>query len=172
MWDTFRNFQRECHERMEEMQRFGGLRIWILHVLDEYGSVNGVEIMDAIQKHQEDLELIKFDRKSEGNKQHRPSPGSIYPMLKKMVKEDLIDKQEDGKYELTEKGEKVISRFTGRLKYFQEKECGINSIELALTEMDGYLSYLEDVKISKLDSHKEMIENLSERIKKIEESLE
>jgi DNA-binding PadR family transcriptional regulator len=33
----------------------------------------------------------------------RPSPGSVYPMLDEMVKDGLVKKREDGKYELTAK---------------------------------------------------------------------
>lgn len=172
MWDTFRNFHRECHERIEEMQRLGGLRIWILHVLDEHGPGNGVEIMDAIQEHQESLELMSFHRHTKGHRPPRPSPGSVYPMLKKMIEEDLINKREDGKYELTKKGEDIVSKLTGRLKHFQERERGMVSIETVLNEMDGYMSYLEDIKKSRLDSHKEMIGKLSERIRRIEKTLE
>jgi DNA-binding PadR family transcriptional regulator len=172
MWDTFRNFHRECHERIEEMQRLGGLRIWILHVLDEYGPGNGVEIMDAIQEHQESLELMSFHRHTKGHRPPRPSPGSVYPMLKKMIEEDLINKREDGKYELTKKGEDIVSKLTGRLKHFQERERGMVSIETVLNEMDGYMSYLEDIKKSKLDSHKEMIGKLSERLRRIEKTLQ
>lgn len=171
MWDTFRSFHRECHERMEEMQRCGGLRIWVLHVLDEHGPGNGVEIMDAIQEHQEDLKLMGFGRRSRGHNPQRPSPGSVYPMLKKMVEEELINKGEDGKYELTEKGEDVVSKLTGRLKHFHEREHGIISVETVLNEINGYMSYLEDIKGSKLESHKEKIGELSKRFKKIEESL-
>lgn len=171
MWDTFRNFHLECHEKIEEMQRFGGLRIWILHVLDEHGPANGVEIMDAIQEHQEDLKLMGFGRRSRGHSPHRPSPGSVYPMLKKMVEEDLLNKGEDGKYALTEKGESIVQKLTGRLKHFKERERGIISIEIVLEEMAGYLSYLEDLKKSKLEPDKETIAKLSERLNKIEESL-
>jgi DNA-binding PadR family transcriptional regulator len=172
MWGTFRNFHRECHERIEEMQRLGGLRIWILHVLDEHGPGNGVEIMDAIQEHQESLELMSFHRHTKGHRPPRPSPGSVYPMLKKMIEEDLINKREDGKYELTKKGEDIVSKLTGRLKHFQERERGMVSIETVLNEMDGYMSYLEDIKKSKLDSHKEMIGKLSERLRRIEKTLQ
>ncbi|OPY20561.1 MAG: Transcriptional regulator PadR-like family protein [Methanobacterium sp. PtaU1.Bin097] len=171
MWDTFRNFHRECHEKMEEMQKFGGLRIWILHVLDEHGPGNGVEIMDSIQEHQHEIEVMRFGGRSKGFRTHRPSPGSVYPMLKKMVEEDLINKREDGKYELTEKGAKVVSKLTGRLKHFRERERGIIPTETALKEIGIYVSYLEDIKKSKLETHKEMIGELSERLKKIEESL-
>ncbi len=169
MWDTFRNFHRECHERMEEMQRFGGLRIWILHVLDEHGPGNGVEIMDAIQEHYKAMESM-LNLKYGVHRSSRPSPGSIYPMLKKMVNEDLISKRDDGKYELTEKGEKVVSKLAGRLKHhYREKD--IISVGTVLKEMNGYASYLEYIKKSKLITHKEMLEELIERFKRIEESL-
>ena len=169
MWDTFSNFHRECHERMEEMQRFGGLRIWILHVLDEHGPENGVEIMDAIQEHYKTMELM-LNRRPGGHRSYRPSPGSVYPMLKKMVNENLISKRDDGKYELTEKGEKVVSKLAGRLKH-HHIENNIISVKTVLKEMNGYVSYLEDIKRSKLIDHEVMIEKLIERLKKIEESL-
>jgi len=171
LWDTFRNFHRECHERMDEMQRFGGMRIWILHVLDEHGPVNGVEIMDSIQEHQERLELHRFARRGHGHRPHRPSPGSIYPMLKKMVKEELIIKDDDGKYDLTNKGEKVVSKLTGRLKHYKDRGSEFISIKTALNEIDDYISYLENIKTSKLSLQKERIGKLKERLKTIEESL-
>ena len=119
--DSFKNLHREFHEKIEEMQRFGGLRMWILHVLDEHGPANGVEIMDAIQSHQEGMEMMAW--KLRGRGRHgppRPSPGSVYPMLKKMVDEDLIIKQEDGKYELTEKGEKIVDKWAGRMRHHKD----------------------------------------------------
>lgn len=171
MWDTFKNFHQECHERMEEMQKFGGLRIWILHVLDEHGPSNGVEVMDAIQEHQEDLELMGFGWRSRGHRPPRPSPGSIYPMLKKMVDESLIDKKEDGKYELTERGSIIVSKFAGRIHHQQRRDDGLISIEKALIEMEDYVSYLEDIKKSKLVIHKNIIQELAARLNKIEKTL-
>lgn len=176
MWDeamrkNLRNFHKEWHEKIEEMQRLGGLRIWILHVLDEYGPINGVEIMDAIQEHHNNLEL-QIPLRSRGHRPSRPSPGSVYPMLKKMVEEGLIIKREDGKYELTDRGGRIVSKLEGRTKYFQEAQRGIVSVDTALNEIDTYLTYLEDIKSSKLDPHKEWIEELSVRLKKIENSLQ
>lgn len=171
MMDTFKNLHRDFHERIEEMQRFGGLRMWILHVLDEHGTANGVEIMDAIQTHQEGLEMMSWNRgPRRGHGPPRPSPGSVYPMLKKMADEDLISKREDGKYDLTKKGEKIIYKMSGRFRHHKDMDRGALSIRKALTEMDGYISYLEDIKKEKLASHKEIIGELSERLKKVEES--
>ena len=39
------------HETIKEMQQLGGLRMWIMHVLDENGPTNGAEIMEAVQIH-------------------------------------------------------------------------------------------------------------------------
>lgn len=171
MWGTFKDFHKECHERMEEMQRFGGLRIWILHVLDEHGPANGVEIMDSIEEHQENLELMQFGRKSRGHRPPRPSPGSVYPMLKKMLDEGLIIKKEDGKYDLTEKGTKIVSKLAGRMHY-PGKDEKLISVNKALTEIDGYISYLEDIKKSKLVIHKTTINEIIKRLNKIEKTLQ
>ena len=171
--NPFKNFHREFHERIEEMQRLGGLRMWILHVLDEHGPANGVEIMDAIQEHHEGREIISWNRRSpRSHRPPRPSPGSVYPMLKKMVDEDLIIKRDDGKYGLAKKGEKIVDKMAGRMRKYKEMDRNALSIRKALMEMDGYVSYLEDIKKEKLVSNKEIIGELSERLKKIEESLD
>lgn len=166
MWDAFKNLHKEFHEKMEQMQRFGGLRILILHVLDENGPGNGVEIMDAIQAHHESCKSHR------GHRTPRPSPGSVYPMLKKMVNEDLLIKRADGKYELTEKGNKVINKLYGRFKPHEKIDRGEYSIAKALTEIEGYISFLEDIKEEKLVPHEEIIEELSGRLKNIEQSLQ
>ncbi len=166
MWDAFKNLHKEFHEKMEQMQRFGGLRILILHVLDENGPGNGVEIMDAIQAHHESCKSHR------GHRPPRPSPGSVYPMLKKMVNEDLLTKREDGKYELTEKGNKVINKLYGGFKPHEKMDRGEYSITKSLTEIEGYISYLEDIKEEKLVPHEEIIGELSERLKNIKKSLQ
>ncbi len=169
MWDKLKDLHK-FHERIEEMQKLGGLRIWILHVLDEYGSKNGVEIMDAVQVHQEGLHQThrRCHRTSK-----RPSSGSIYPMLKKMVSEGLITKKEDGRYELTEKGQEINYKIFRHFEGFHGKHIdrGTYAIENILIEIDGYVSYLEDIKREKLVPHREMIGLLNERIKKINESI-
>jgi DNA-binding PadR family transcriptional regulator len=179
--DLFKNLHKEFHERIEEMQRSKGLRIWILHILDQHGPKNGVEIMDAVQAHHEDIHR-RF-RKDDVNHRHqrdhihskRPSPGSVYPMLKKMVDEGLIVKIEDGKYDLTGKGQDIIHKLFGHpffKSHGEQIDRGALAIENALTEIDGYVSYLGDIKKEKLMPHEELINELSERFMKIRESLQ
>ncbi len=187
MWDNWINKVnelKEIHDRMEELGRLRGLRIWILHVLDD-GPKNGVEIMDAIQEHHEAMHRMRharytdnkhYDnhlRKAMKHATRRPSPGSVYPMLKKMVSEGLIDKLEDGRYELTEKGQEISRKIFGRFhgSSWKNMDRGAQAVENALREIDGYVSYLEDIKKEKLIPHEERIGELSERLRKIEESL-
>jgi DNA-binding PadR family transcriptional regulator len=182
MWNTWKNLHEKFHERIEEMQKSRGLRIWILHVLDD-GPKNGVEIMDSIQEHHEGLHQMyhrghrrhaHHEKKMGIHTSKRPSPGSVYPMLKKMVDENLIVKNEDGRYELTEKGQEIVYKIFGHLhgQYGKNKDRGAFAIKSALADIDGYVSYLEDIKKEKLVPHEELIVNLSERLKKIKDSLQ
>jgi len=170
MWDKFKDLHQNFHERIEEMQKLGGLRIWILHVLDEQGPQNGVEIMDAVQAHHDGLHQTYFRGQKHSK---RPSPGSIYPMLKKMVSENLISKRNDGRYDLTEKGREMSDKIFKRFQGFhgKHKNRGPLAIENILTEIDNYVSYLENIKKEKLVPHEELIGLLSERLRNIQESL-
>lgn len=174
MWD-FKNLHEKFHEKIEEMQKLGGLRIWIIHVLDE-GPKNGVEIMDAIEEHHKMMEQRHLTderfRKHMMHSMKRPSPGSVYPMLKKMVEEELIIKMDDGKYKLTEKGQKIASSFFGR---FRPKEANMDRcvmvVESALADIEGHVAFLESIKPEKLVQYTERIETINEKIEGIVRSL-
>jgi DNA-binding PadR family transcriptional regulator len=159
------------------MREVGGLRMWILHVIGEFGPSNGVEIMANVQKHY-DLQF-QWHRKGthihphhEGNVQSkRLLPGSIYPMLKKMVSEGLITKQDDGKYDLTEDGQIVVTNLFEHFQSRNELDRKTISIENSLEEMNWNVSYMEDIDKDEITPHKESIGLLIERLKKIKESL-
>ncbi len=155
------------HETIKEMQQLGGLRMWIMHVLDENGPTNGAEIMEAVQIHT--ISSLNGPYKNSG-----PLPGSIYPMLKKMVAEDLINKNSKGLYNLTENGKKLNLKMRGRFRGNQSEHNirKVWSIENILTEIENDLSYLDDIKTEKLNAKKETIKKLTEKLNKINESLE
>ena len=89
-----------------------------------------------------------------------------------MVAEDLIVKQEDGKYRLTDKGQEMAQKIFGRFRsYTAQMDRGAQAIEHALNEIGSYISYLEDIKKEKLIPHEERIGELSEKLKEIKESL-
>lgn len=95
----------------------------------------------------------------------KPSPGSIYPLLSKAVEENLVTKREDRKYELTKAGIEEISMFkTGFTSH-------PDSIEGILHEIDSNLSYLEDLSYEKLKSHTQLLENISQKVNRINKAI-
>jgi DNA-binding PadR family transcriptional regulator len=156
------------------MAEVGGLRMWILHVIGEFGPSNGVEIMANVQKHY-DLQA-QWHKSTHIHPHHnvqskRLLPGSVYPMLKKMVSEGLITKQDDGKYDLTENGKIIV---TNLFEHFQQRNKlnrGVLSVENSLEAMNWHASYMEELDKEEIVPHEESIELLIERLKKIKESL-
>jgi len=127
-------------------RRHRGLRIWILSILGS-GPKNGAEIMDEIEI------------QSQG--WWRPSPGSIYPLLGELEKDGYIQKQGDGRYKLTDKSKSEMEWYP----WFGKR--GASRIEDMLNEMEGFLSYMEDVSKSdkqKITPYFERIEALSSRL--------
>ncbi|MGP8023263.1 MAG: hypothetical protein ACLQG5_13775 [Methanobacterium sp.] len=195
-------------DKMEELGKLGGLRIWILYVLGE-GPKNGVTTIDSIQETHQTINKMHFldrnkahrkakkvkkltilashvqrkqyddplnltdEQKLEEQVSWRPSNGSVYPMLKKMVVEELINKKDDGRYELSENGKDTYYKLFGKYPKSQGEYVDHNkiTIETALTEINGYASCLEDFKKEKLAPHKDQIRILSERFKKLNESI-
>ena len=159
------------------MTEVGGLRMWILHVIGEFGPSNGVEIMANVQKHY-DLQ-VQWQRKGthihphhEGSAQSkRLLPGSVYPMLKKMVSEGLITKQDDGKYDLTEDGKIIVTNLFEHFQQSNELDQGVLSVGNSLEAMNWHASYMEELDKDEIAPHEESIELLIERLKKIKESL-
>jgi DNA-binding PadR family transcriptional regulator len=135
-------------------KRRGLLRPWILNLLSRTPK-NGAEIMDDIE------------RMSWGG--WRPSPGSIYPLLDEMTKDGLINKRDDGRYEITEKG-KSESEWTFGMPFFGNPPP--HGVEQMLSEINGYVSYFEDLSRSdppKLLQYQTMIRELSARLSKVAE---
>jgi DNA-binding PadR family transcriptional regulator len=166
MEDDFKNLHKEFHEKMNLIKRLGGLRINILHVLDENGPGNGAKITNTIQSDQESCKTP-----NNGQKNFRPLPGSLYPMLKKMVTEGLIIKREDGSYELTENGQKSINKIYGRFRPTGKMDRGEYSIKNSLTEIERHIDYLSVIKEENLVPYRELIEELSKKLKNIGDSL-
>lgn len=129
------------------MRSLGGTRGIILYLLKD-GPKSGSELMDGIE------------RLSWGF--WRPSPGTFYPALYKLIEEGLIRKNEDGRYELTQAGREKLGELS---KY--EMEFGISQ---ALFLIESYVSYLEDVSRSQpeeLKKHRERIASLAKRLEAV-----
>lgn len=87
---------------------------------------NGVELMDGVE------ELTRGH--------WRPTPGSMYPLLKFLTEDGMVRKLPDNRYELTEKGKAQAEESFGR-----HHRRARTSSEV-LSQMDSYLSFLEDTK--------------------------
>jgi DNA-binding PadR family transcriptional regulator len=108
-----------------QQHRRGILRTWVFSILQQEPR-NGAEIMNQI-------ELASPEN-------WRPSPGSIYPLLDQLCKEESISKREDGKYEIAEKGKK---EFVWPYEMYSKQP---RSEDGAIEEMNCHISYLEDLK--------------------------
>ena len=140
------HLKREHHLGWWDYRRRGGLRTWVFSMVLQEPS-NGAEIMNQI-------ELA-----SHGH--WRPSPGSIYPLLDQLCKEERISKREDGKYEITEKGKKEFE-WPYRMHSKQPR-----SADGAIDEMNSYISYLEDLKRidpSKIAPSIDKLKNVRDRL--------
>lgn len=126
----------------------GGLRTWILSLLN-LSPKNGAEIMDQIET------------ASQG--WWRPSPGSVYPLLEELVKEGIIRKREDGRYELFEK--EMLGTY---LPPWGDYSRMPRTAEEILGEMEINISYLED----KLRTDETKINVFSERLQKIRDRVD
>jgi DNA-binding PadR family transcriptional regulator len=92
----------------------------------------------------------------------RPSPGSIYPTLYELEKEGLIKKKQSGKYELTAEGREVIYPWESR--FYARGE----SLDGLIAEIDGYVSYLEDISRDHKEELREKAKQLQDICKRLE----
>jgi DNA-binding PadR family transcriptional regulator len=126
--------------------RRGGLRTLVFIMLRQEPR-NGAEIMNQIE--------------SASHGHWRPSPGSIYPLLDQLCKEESISKREDGRYEITEKGKK---EFKWPYEMYSNQP---RSADGAIEELNSYLSYLEDLKRmdpSKINPNIAKLKNVRDRL--------
>ena len=137
-------------------RRRGWLRPWILSML-ENGPKNGADIISEVEN-------VSFGW-------WRPSPGSIYPLLEDMNRDELIKKREDGKYEITDKGRDEIHWFHGPWTHTPRPA----SVEEMLNEIEAYLSYFEDLANSnkpKIEAHSNRVKTIKDRISKLDDTVQ
>src|SRR5437870_9464946 len=128
-----------------------GLRMWTLSLISR-SPKNGAEIVDAIEQMTQGW--------------WRPSPGSIYPLLADLEREGLVQKRDDGRYELNPK---VRDEFEWIPGVGRRRPQGSEEM---MSEVEGFVSYLGDLKtsdVSKLQPHREAIEKIARRLMAVAE---
>ena len=61
----------------------------------------------------------------ERRKGHRPSPGTIYPVLKDLANKNFLNVDDDKKYSLSEKGKQELDK---NLNFFFDTFCDIEEM--------------------------------------------
>jgi DNA-binding PadR family transcriptional regulator len=129
------------------MHQKRGLRMLVLSMLSS-SPKNGVEVMNEIE-----IATRGW---------WRPSPGSVYPVLEQLSKEGFISKREDGKYELTQKGDSQLEDWP---PFGPRRRSTPRSIDDMLQEMSSYVSYFEELSASSDQASRKKIREQSDRIK-------
>jgi len=127
------------------MRRKRGLPNMIVYLLSS-SPKNGVELMDGV-------ETITRGW-------WRPTPGSIYPLLREMSDQGIVRKLEDGRYELTPKGRAQMEGPFGPLRRPQ-------TMDGVLRQMQSSVSFIEDFKVSnkgELGQYAGQLESLTKRL--------
>jgi DNA-binding PadR family transcriptional regulator len=108
---------------------------------------NGVELMDGVE--------------SITRGWWRPTPGSIYPLLKELSDQGVVKKREDGRYELTAKG-----RAQSQVP-FGPPLRSTRTMNDMVGQMNSLVSYMEDAKNSQredLKPHMGDLKGLAKRL--------
>ena len=129
-----------------------GLRKWILYIVKD-SPKSGAEIMDFMESNLQGW--------------WRPSPGSIYPLLKNMVAEGVLSRSEDDKYSLTPAGKEEIDH---PWPLFDRGPPAPRSVEGAIEVISSYTSYLEDLARANdkgVSANAQNIRDVGERLTKL-----
>ena len=164
------------YEMFDTIHQFGGLRVVILYELKN-GPLKGIEISNRIEEQTSKIHEKRKERYYQTHKEYKndpftrklktkPSPGSLYPILKKMREEGLVVKLNDGRYENTELGNKKINEILENVKD-KEEYLTKNPIESMLSDLDHDLSNLENCDEVSLSVYEDELINLTRRMKKI-----
>ena len=146
--EFFKGFDPGNFSFAHNFRRHGGMKYYVLWLLSQK-NLRGSEIIETVQ------------RQTMG--WWRPSPGTIYPLLNTLLKDGLVKKEHDLRYSLTPAGAEEIGLKPGETKTSSTENWDIDKI---LTEIEGYISYLEDEQ-GNLKDHRERIMELTERLSKL-----
>lgn len=134
---------------------FRGLRHYVLELLNEK-PMKGSEIMTAIS----DKTMNRW----------KPSPGSIYPLLRNLESLELVTRNENGMYSITETGKQEISYRREVMRGFGGRGQPA-TVKDMLVDMENYVNYFNDVpeevlpNLDALSGLRNSIDKLLEKLK-------
>jgi DNA-binding PadR family transcriptional regulator len=92
----------------------------------------------------------------------RPSPGSVYPLLNKMVEDGVVVKGEEDKYVITQKGIKELESIFPLNRR--------SNIEDAIEELEGLANFFNEAPREQVIQYKERIMSALNKIRKVVEN--
>lgn len=132
-------------------RRKRGLPHMVMYLLSS-SPKNGVELMDGVQ--------------AVTRGWWRPTPGSIYPLLREMTEGGIVRKLDDGRYELTEKGKSQAGGFFGPSPSRTQTAGDV------VGQTQNLVAYLEDLRRSRkeeLRPHSGALKDLAKRLTELSE---
>jgi DNA-binding PadR family transcriptional regulator len=97
----------------------------------------------------------------------KPSPGSVYPLLKQLEAEGLVRRRQDGRYELTEAGRRAVRLIPWARIH---RPGSPKSIDEVVEELESWAMYLLDVAATEPDRvapYRDRIRQVGEMLLKI-----
>ena len=103
----------------------GFTRFYVLQVLKE-GPMTGKGIIE------------EAERRSEGD--WRPSPGLIYPLLGRLLREGLIEEGEGGRFTITPEGDAALEQYTGIQRQLEKQLRVVKRLGLSMLTTGKFLA--------------------------------
>jgi DNA-binding PadR family transcriptional regulator len=133
----------------------GFTRFYVLHLLTER-PMTGKEI------------IVEADERSRGD--WTPSPGLIYPLLGRLVRDGLIAETDEGGFTITEKGEETLQQYTKIQRQLERQLELVNELGMSVYSRGRFAAEEAVNRISDVTSS--MWERVTKRSGKAQQSFE
>jgi DNA-binding PadR family transcriptional regulator len=133
----------------------GFTRFYVLHLLTER-PMTGKEI------------ILEAEERSRGD--WTPSPGLIYPLLGRLVRDGLIAETDEGGFTITEKGEEALQQYTKLQRQLERQLELVNELGLSVYSKGKFVAEEAINRISGVTSS--VWDRVTERSGKAQQSFE
>jgi len=133
----------------------GFTRFYVLHLLTER-PMTGKEI------------ILEAEERSRGD--WTPSPGLIYPLLGRLVRDGLIAETDEGGFTITEKGEEALQQYTKLQRQLERQLELVNELGLSVYSKGKFVAEEAINRISGVTSS--VWDRVTERSGKTQQSFE
>ena len=112
--------------------------------------------------------ILEAEERSRGD--WTPSPGLIYPLLGRLVRDDLIAETDEGGFTITEKGEETLQQYTKLQRQLERQLELVNELGLSVYSKGKFVAEESIHRISGVTSS--VWDRVTERSGKAQQSFE